>query len=78
MPVLRMARPMLREGSRKIHPNHGWRHRFKTVGIEAGVEVRVLDAICGHAARTIGDSYGRVTLKTQALAMGKIPRLRVD
>ena len=31
-----------------VDPSHGWRHRFKTVGIEQEVEMRVLDAIQGQ------------------------------
>jgi len=61
-----------------VQPSHGWRHRFKTVGREAGVSDRVLDAICGHAPANVGDSYGEVNLRTQADAMTKIPRLKVD
>lgn len=34
---------------KNVDHSHGWRHRFKTVKIEQGVEVRVLDAIQGHA-----------------------------
>jgi len=57
-----------------VKPNHGWRHRFKTVGRESGVDSRHLDAIQGHAPRTAGDDYGDVTIKVQALAMAKVPR----
>lgn len=56
-----------------VAPNHGWRHRFKTVGREAGVDERILDAICGHAGRTVGENYGEVTLKTKANALAKMP-----
>jgi len=28
-----------------VAPNHAWRHRFKTVGMEAGIPPRILDAI---------------------------------
>ena len=56
-------------------PNHGWRHRFKTIGIEAGIDHRVLDAIQGQSARSVAETYGEVTLKAQAIAMAKIPRL---
>ena len=35
-----------------VAPMHGWRHRFKTVGMEAGIATRILDAIQGHAPRT--------------------------
>ena len=58
-----------------VAPMHGFRHRFKTVGMEAGVSTRVLDAIQGHAARTAGDSYGDVTVKAMAMAMERVPRV---
>ncbi len=28
-----------------VAPDHGWRHRFKTIGMEAGTAPRILDAI---------------------------------
>ena len=34
---------------RRVAPNHGWRHLFKTTGREVGIEDSVLDGICGHA-----------------------------
>ena len=52
-----------------VAPNHGWRHRFKTVGMQAGIPPRILDAIQGHAPVTDGDQYGDVTLRTQAEAI---------
>jgi integrase len=61
-----------------VAPNHGWRHRFKTVGRELGYSDRVVDAICGHASRTSGDDYGEVTLVAKARvidAMRDIPLL---
>lgn len=58
----------------KVAPNHGWRHRFKTVGREAGADGRVLDAICGHAGRTAGENYGDVTLKAKAKALAMMPK----
>lgn len=58
---------------RGVAPNHGWRHRFKTVGMEVGISQRILDAIQGHSARTAGDQYGDVTLKTKADAIAKLP-----
>lgn len=58
----------------EVAPNHGWRHRFKTVAIEAGMDARARDAIQGHAARTAGDSYGDVTLKARREAILRHPR----
>jgi integrase len=60
-----------------VAPNHGWRHRFKTVGMEAGIAPKILDAIQGQAPRTVAESYGEVTLRTMAEAIGKLPRIEV-
>lgn len=57
-----------------VKPNHGWRHRFKTVSRSVGIDPRVMDAIQGHAARTAGDDYGDVTVAAMALALAKFPR----
>lgn len=51
-----------------IDPNHGWRHWFKTVAREAGVEDSVIDAIVGHAPATVGGRYGSVTMQTMSKA----------
>lgn len=63
---------------KNVAPNHGWRHRFKTVGIEVGASERVLDAICGHAPRTVGAGYGDVTIRAKADAIAKFPRYDVS
>jgi integrase len=60
-----------------VAPMHGWRHRFKTVGMEAGIPTRVLDAIQGHAPRTAAEGYGEVTIKTMAEAIGRLLRVEV-
>lgn len=57
-----------------VAPNHGWRHTFKSKGFEAGIQEKVLDALCGHAPATVGRSYGSVTLKTKIDAMKLFPR----
>ncbi|WP_244277718.1 MULTISPECIES: tyrosine-type recombinase/integrase [Mesorhizobium] len=60
-----------------VAPNHGWRHRFKTVGMEAGIPPRILDAIQGQAPRTVAETYGEVTLKTMAAEIEKLPFYRL-
>jgi integrase len=62
---------------RNVQPTHGWRHRFKTVGMQAGIDTRILDAIQGHGERTSSDGYGEVTVPTQAAAIAKLPRIIV-
>jgi integrase len=61
-----------------VAPNHGWRHRFKTVGMEAGIPPRILDAIQGQAPRTVADSYGDVTLKTVVAAISRLPSFALN
>jgi integrase len=56
-----------------VSPNHGWRHAFKTFGLEVGIDGRVLDAIQGHAPRTAGENYGDVTLVTKQAAIRRLP-----
>lgn len=60
-----------------VAPNHGWRHRFKTVGREVGIQDRVLDALMGHASTTAGDAYGDVTIKTKAKAINSLPHYAI-
>jgi integrase len=60
-----------------VAPIHGLRHRFKTVGMEAGISARVLDAIQGHAPRTAAEGYGEVTIRTMAAAIERVPRVVV-
>lgn len=60
-----------------VQPNHGWRHTFKTVGSEAGIQDKVLDAICGHDPRTVGEGYGGVTLVAKVRALAMFPRFGV-
>jgi integrase len=61
-----------------VSPNHGLRHLFKTIGREVGIADTILDAICGHAPRSIGASYGDVTLKAQHKALQMFPHFRVS
>lgn len=61
-----------------IQPNHAWRHTFKTLGYSVGMEERVADAIQGHAAKTVGRTYGRPPLKALAEAIAKLPRFDVS
>ncbi|KQT64480.1 hypothetical protein ASG62_05900 [Aureimonas sp. Leaf427] len=57
----------------RVQPNHGWRHLFTTLCIDAEIEGRVYNAIQGHAARNVAEQYGDVTLKAKAAAISKLP-----
>jgi integrase len=60
-----------------VQPNHGWRHRFKTVGRGVGIESAKLDAIQGHAPRTEGEEYGGFLPTALKPEIEKIPRYDV-
>ena len=62
---------------RGVSPNHGWRHRFRTVATEVGISGNVIDALCGWSARSVGDRYGSVSLKTRADAILRLPQIIV-
>jgi integrase len=69
------------EVGRKEHrtdPNHGWRHLFRTLGRDAGVQEGVLDAIMGQAPSSVGQVYGETALATAArsIALIQLPGLR--
>lgn len=61
-----------------VQPNHGWRHRFKTIAMEVDMMPRVMDVIQGHAPRTEGERYGDVTAKVMAREMAKLPRYEIE
>ncbi len=57
-----------------VDPNHGWRHRFKTVCREVRVDPEVRDYIQGHSARTVGERYGEMPILAQVAEVEKLPR----
>lgn len=59
--------------STEVDPNHGWRHRMKTVARELGLDVRVVDSIQGHAPRSAGERYGDVSLSAKDRVMRQFP-----
>jgi integrase len=60
-----------------LQPNHAWRHTFKTIAIDTGMMERVSDAITGHAAKTVGQTYGSVSLKAMSAAVEQLPRYKI-
>jgi hypothetical protein len=58
-----------------VAPMHGWRHRWKSLAIDAGIPQRVQDAILGHAARDVAGTYGDVSVVVMAREVGRLPRV---
>lgn len=61
-----------------VKPNHGWRHRFKTIGRQAGIDEAILGAIQGQAPASVAEAYGEFTVATIAAAIYKIPRIELE
>jgi integrase len=60
-----------------VAPNHGWRHRFKTVARKVKMDPEVRDAIQGHAPRTEGEDYGEVPPDVMLPEILKYPKYQV-
>lgn len=58
----------------EVQPNHGWRHRFKTIARRVGMDAEVRDVIQGHAPRTEGEAYGDTEISVLFNAVCLLPR----
>ena len=56
-------------------PSHGFRHTFKTLCREVGIETAVSDWITGHAAPNVGATYGSNPLCRMASELEKFPSI---
>jgi integrase len=61
-----------------VQPNHGWRHRFKTIAREVGIPPDYIDAMQGHEDGRASADYGDFTAKLLAPEIAKLPRYDVD
>lgn len=59
-------------------PSHGFRHTFKTLCREVGIETAVSDWITGHAAQNVGATYGSNPLSRMASELEKFPSIAKD
>lgn len=57
-----------------VAPNHGWRHRFKTVARDVGIDFETREALQGHSLTTAGQRYGTISLAVKKRAIDKLPR----
>jgi integrase len=57
---------------KNVQPNHGWRHRFKTVARDLGEE-RMADAMQGHADGRAATSYGTITVQAMNRLVQRMP-----
>ncbi|MBJ6128372.1 site-specific integrase [Microvirga splendida] len=59
----------------RLQPNHSWRHRMRTLGRRHGLAPDIVDAIVGHARRSVADRYGEFEVTALSRELAKIPIL---
>jgi integrase len=57
----------------RLSPSHSWRHRFKTSARRYGLASDLVDAITGHARKSVADGYGEYPLEALLRELMKIP-----
>lgn len=57
-----------------VQPNHAWRHLFKTLARDHGLDADAREAIPGHAHGTEGRKYGSTEVPFLAGEIEKLPR----
>ena len=61
-----------------LQPSHAWRHRFKGQARELGLDMRVTDAIQGHAGKSAADDYGDISLIAKARVIDALPAYKLE
>jgi integrase len=62
----------------RVQPNHSWRHRMKTLGRRHGLAPDIVDALVGHARRSVADRYGEFEVGALFRELAKIPALSLS
>jgi integrase len=62
----------------RIMPNHAWRHRFRSIGRSLKIQADVLNALDGHAAESVADTYGDFWPQVLFDAIAMFPRYDLD
>lgn len=71
--VSKWVRDELHISDPRVAPSHAWRHRFKTLCRRHGVSSDIGDALTGHTARTVADTYGAFEVSALYRELCKLP-----
>lgn len=61
-----------------LQPSHAWRHRLKGQARNLGLDMRIIDAIPGHAGKSAADDYGDVSLIAKARVIDALPDYKLE
>ena len=59
----------------RLAPNHSWRHRMRTSARRYGMAIDIVNAITGHARKTVADRYGEYPVEALYRELQKIPHI---
>jgi len=62
----------------RVAPNHGWRHRFKTVARDCRMMPEIRDFIQGHVPRNESEGYGDTSPKATLAEIALIPDYEIE
>jgi integrase len=71
--ISRWVRDELKIDDPRVAPSHAWRHRFKTMCRRHGVSSDIGDALTGHTAKSVADSYGAYEVSALYRELCKLP-----
>lgn len=61
----------------RVQPNHGWRHRFKTMARDFDIDSEYSNAFTGHEDGRVSTDYGETTVKAMWREIQKLPAYEV-
>lgn len=61
-----------------VQPNHGWRHRFKTIARDVDITPEYMDVIQGHEDGRAASDYGETTVKALWREIQKLPYYSIN
>lgn len=59
---------------KRVQPNHGWRHRFESIGRSLQLRKDIIDYIAGHVASDVAGKYGDYLVEALYMAIQYYPR----
>lgn len=60
-----------------VQPNHGWRHRFTSLGRLHGIPSEIRKAITGHGPEDVSETYGDTPIEVKAREIAKLPDYQI-
>jgi integrase len=76
--IARWVRKELHIEDERVGPNHGWRHRYKTISRRYKLDSLIVDAIQGHSFESVSAEYGEIEVEVMLREMELMPWYDID